>query len=154
MVLVTIIILFKTWPTCRFSMVNHITFIFIKTMSHDLLVQMAYVRLHDIQKKTVSHQEPIIWSKQLPNFAVVDPGEGGGGGQSSRLWDKGGPGSKKFGLKIGGPPRSLPWIRPCFVPKSFLKYTGWWKCHDKSTLTLLSLGYCHLMICYSHQNLF
>ena len=48
-------------------------------MSHDLLVQMAYVRLHDIQKKTVSHQEPIIWSKQLPNFAVVDPGEGGGG---------------------------------------------------------------------------
>ena len=104
-------------------------------------------------KKTVSHQEPIIWSKQLPNFAVVDPGEGGGG-QSSRLWDKGGPGSKKFGLKIGGPPRSLPWIRPCFVPKSFLKYTGWWKCHDKSTLTLLSLGYCHLMVCYSHQNLF
>ena len=77
-----------------------------------------------------------------------------GGGQSSRLWDKGGPGSKKFGLKIGGPPRSLPWIRPCFVPKSFLKYTGWWKCHDKSTLTLLSLGYCHLMVCYSHQNLF
>ena len=49
-------------------------------MSHDLLVQMAYVRLHDIQKKTVSHQEPIIWSKQLPHFAVVDPGEGGGGG--------------------------------------------------------------------------
>ena len=42
-------------------------------MSHDLLVQMAYVRLHDIQKKTVLHQEPIIWSKQLPNFAVMDP---------------------------------------------------------------------------------
>ena len=103
-------------------------------------------------KKTVSHQEPIIWSKQLPNFAVVDPGEGGG--QSSRLWDKGGPGSKKIWSKNRGPPRSLPWIRPCFVPKSFLKYTGWWKCHDKSTLTLLSLGYCHLMVCYSHQNLF
>ena len=42
-------------------------------MPHDLLVQMAYLRLHDIQKKTVSHQEPIIWSKQLPNFAGVYP---------------------------------------------------------------------------------
>ena len=104
-------------------------------------------------KKTVSHQEPIIWSKQLPNFAVVDPGEGGGGSHlDSEI--RGAQAQKKFGLKIGGPPRSLPWIRPCFVPKSFLKYTGWWKCHDKSTLTLLSLGYCHLMVCYSHQNLF
>ena len=67
-------------------------------MSHDLLVQMAYVRLHDIQKKTVSHQEPIIWSKQLTNFAMVDPGEGGGGEGSSHLDPEisGGPGSKKF----------------------------------------------------------
>ena len=105
------------------------------------------------KKKTVSHQEPIIWSKQLPNFAVVDPGEGWGGSHldSER---RGAQAPKKFGLKIGGPPRSLPWIRPCFVPKSFLKYTGWWKCHDKSTLKLLSLGYCHLMVCYAHQNLF
>ena len=112
--------MFKTWPTCRFSMVNHITFIFIKTMSHDLLVQMAYVRLHDIQKKTVSHQEPIIWSKQLPNFAVVDPGEGGGG-QSSRLWDKGGPGSKKIWSKNRGTTQVPPLDSPLFCAKVILK---------------------------------
>ena len=79
---------------------------------------------------------------------------GGGGGSHLDSEIRGAQAQKKFGPKIGGPPRSLPWIRPCFVPKSFLKYTGWWKCHDKSTLTLLSLGYCHLMVCYSHQNLF
>ena len=83
-------------------MVNHITFIFIKTMSHDLLVQMAYVRLHDIQKKTVSHQEPIIWSKQLPNFAVMDPylqirrSGGREGGIHLDPEISGGPGSKKI----------------------------------------------------------
>ena len=72
------------------------------------------------QKKTVSHQEPIIWSKQLPNFAVVDPGEGWGGSHldSER---RGAQAQKKFGLKIGGPPRSLPWIRPCFCAKVILK---------------------------------
>ena len=37
------IILFKVFPTSHFSMAkSYITFIFIKTMSHDVLVQMAY----------------------------------------------------------------------------------------------------------------
>ena len=36
------IILFKMWPTNRFSKAKS-TFIFIKTLSHDLLVQMAYL---------------------------------------------------------------------------------------------------------------
>ena len=37
------ILLFKTWPTNHFSKAKSlITFIFIKTMSHDLLVQMAH----------------------------------------------------------------------------------------------------------------
>ena len=35
-------ILFKIWPTKRFSKAKSCNFIFIKTMSHDLLVQMAY----------------------------------------------------------------------------------------------------------------
>ena len=39
------IILFKTWPTNSFLKASHITFIFMKMMSHDLLVQMAYWRL-------------------------------------------------------------------------------------------------------------
>ena len=58
-------------------------------------------------KKTVSHQEPIIWSKQLPNFAVVDPGEGGGGSHlDSEI--RGAQAQKKFGLKIGGHPGPSP----------------------------------------------
>ena len=36
------IILFKIWPTYRFRRQNHTTFIFLKTMSQELLVQMAY----------------------------------------------------------------------------------------------------------------
>ena len=36
------IILFKIWPTNRFRRQNHMTFIFIEMMSHDLSVQMAY----------------------------------------------------------------------------------------------------------------
>ena len=35
-------ILFKIRPTDRFRRQNHITCIFIKTMSHDLLAQLAY----------------------------------------------------------------------------------------------------------------
>ena len=38
------IILLKIWPTNRFMKKNHITFIFIKTMSHDLFEQMAYLK--------------------------------------------------------------------------------------------------------------
>ena len=38
------IILFKIWPTDGFLKANYITFIFIKMMSHDLLVQMAYCK--------------------------------------------------------------------------------------------------------------
>ena len=34
---------FKIWPTNFFWRRNHITFIFIKMMSHDLLVQMAHL---------------------------------------------------------------------------------------------------------------
>ena len=36
------IILFKIWTTNRFSKAKSYNFIFINTMSHDLLVQMAY----------------------------------------------------------------------------------------------------------------
>ena len=41
------IILLRYDPLIVFRWQNHITFIFIKTMSHDLLVQMAYyITLH------------------------------------------------------------------------------------------------------------
>ena len=36
------ITLFKIWPTYCFSKAKSLTFIFTKTMSHELLVQMAY----------------------------------------------------------------------------------------------------------------
>ena len=73
-------------------------------------------------KKTVSHQEPIIWSKQLPNFAVVDPGEGGGGGGGSfSLGRKGGAGQKKIWSKNRGATQVPPLDSPLFCAKVILK---------------------------------
>ena len=52
------IILFKIWPTNRFSKAKSYNFHFIKTMSDDLLVQMAYYRGKEsnLRKMCISHQ--------------------------------------------------------------------------------------------------
>ena len=73
-------------------------------------------------KKTVSHQEPIIWSKQLPNFAVVDPGEGrGGGGSHLDSEIRGAQAQKKIWSKNRGATQVLPMDSPLFCPKVILK---------------------------------
>ena len=41
-------------PLIVFRRQNHITFIFIETMSHDLLVQMAYLSKSQVFRATVS----------------------------------------------------------------------------------------------------
>ena len=116
-------------------------------------------------KKTVSHQEPIIWSKQLPNFAVVDPDlqirRSCGGGSHLDPEISGGPGSKKIFWALwasiwsknngGGGTQVPPLDPPLFCAKVILKIY-WlvrvhWSCFLCVTVTLI-------MVYYSHQNLF
>ena len=54
-------------------------------MPHDLLVQMAYVRLHDIQKKNCFAPGADNLEQATPQFCSGGSRRRGGGGQSSRL---------------------------------------------------------------------